>query len=75
MLFLTMLFKTLKKGLSKAEVDADVRKAFNMWAKASGLSFIRRQYGVVDIEIRFESYYHGDEDSFDGPGGNFWNKT
>ena len=40
-----------------------------MWARASGLSFIRNQYGAVDIEIRFESYYHGDEDSFDGPGG------
>ena len=23
----------------------------------------------VDIEIRFENYYHGDEDAFDGPGG------
>ena len=23
----------------------------------------------MDIEIRFESYYHGDEDAFDGPGG------
>ena len=23
----------------------------------------------MDIELRFENYYHGDEDSFDGPGG------
>ena len=66
-----MIITTLIKGLGKAEVDADVRKAFNMWARASGLSFIRSQYGAVDIEIRFESYYHGDEDAFDGPGGKF----
>lgn len=37
--------------------------------KASGLKFIRRSSGSVNIEIRFEDYYHGDEDSFDGPGG------
>ena len=55
--------------LSRAEVDADVGKAFNMWAKASGLTFSRKYSGSVDIEIRFEDYYHGDEDSFDGPGG------
>ena len=55
--------------LSRAEVDADVGKAFNMWAKASGLTFVRKYSGSVDIEIRFENYYHGDEDSFDGPGG------
>ena len=55
--------------LSRAEVDADVLKAFNMWAKASGLTFVRKYSGGVDIEIRFENYYHGDEDSFDGPGG------
>ena len=55
--------------LSRAEVDADVGKAFKMWAKASGLTFSRKYSGIVDIEIRFEDYYHGDEDSFDGPGG------
>ena len=55
--------------LSRAEVDADVGKAFKMWAKASGLTFSRKYSGSVDIEIRFEDYYHGDEDSFDGPGG------
>ena len=55
--------------LSRPEVDADVGKAFNMWAKASGLTFVRKYSGNVDIEIRFENYYHGDEDAFDGPGG------
>ena len=55
--------------LSRPEVDADVGKAFKMWAKASGLTFVRKYSGNVDIEIRFENYYHGDEDAFDGPGG------
>ena len=55
--------------LSRAEVDADVGKAFKMWAKASGLTFVRKYSGNVDIEIRFESYEHGDGDPFDGPGG------
>ena len=56
--------------LNRAEVDTDVRKAFDMWARASGLTFLRRSPGSsVDIEIRFENYYHGDEDAFDGPGG------
>ena len=67
----TLTYKVGKypSKLSRAEVDADVGKAFNMWAKASGLTFTRRYSGSVDIEIRFEDYYHGDEDSFDGPGG------
>ena len=59
-------------SLAKYEVDADVRKAFNMWAAASGLTFVRvenRTVASVDIEIRFEDAEHGDEDSFDGPGG------
>ena len=56
--------------LSRSEVDTDVRKAFDMWQRASGLTFVRRSPGsTVDIEIRFENYYHGDEDAFDGPGG------
>lgn len=57
-------------GLSRSEVDTDVKKAFNMWQQASGLTFVRkRSWDQVDIEIRFENYYHGDEDAFDGPGG------
>ena len=50
-------------------MDRDVRKAFNMWSQASGLKFVSKKFGSVDIEIRFENYYHGDEDAFDGPGG------
>ena len=58
-------------GLDKVDVDTDVKRAFKMWSDASGLTFLNKQLSddPVDIEIRFENYYHGDEDSFDGPGG------
>ena len=57
-------------GLTMSEVDSDVKKAFDMWQQASGLTFVRkRAWDNADIEIRFENYYHGDEDAFDGPGG------
>ena len=62
--------------LNRAEVDTDVRKAFDMWQRASGLTFMRRSPGSnVDIEIRFENYYHGDEDAFDGPGGDYYSEV
>ena len=67
---LTFTVGRYPSGLSRSEVDTDVEKAFNMWQQASGLTFVRkRSWDVVDIEIRFENYYHGDEDAFDGPGG------
>ena len=68
---LTFTVGRYPSGLSRSEVDTDVEKAFNMWQQASGLTFVRkRSWDIVDIEIRFENYYHGDEDAFDGPGGN-----
>ena len=67
---LTFTVGRYPSGLSRSEVDTDVEKAFNMWQQASGLTFVRkRSWDKVDIEIRFENYYHGDEDAFDGPGG------
>ena len=67
---LTFTVGRYPSGLSRSEVDTDVEKAFNMWQQASGLTFVRkRSWDIVDIEIRFENYYHGDEDAFDGPGG------
>jgi len=64
------LAKYPSKGrLSKQEVDREVQKAFSLWEDASGLKFSQKSFGNVDIEIRFESYEHGDGDRFDGPGG------
>jgi len=55
-------------GISRSQLDSQVRQAFSMWERASPLSF-RRSSGRVNIEIRFETGAHGDEDNFDGPGG------
>jgi len=67
--FLTYKVGKYPTKLTKREVDSDDSKAFAMWASASGLRFMKSNARNVHIEIRFESYFHGDEDSFDGPGG------
>ena len=43
-----------KSGLTKSEVDRTLRKAFNVWEKATGLKFSEKDNGKVHIEIRFE---------------------
>lgn len=58
-----------KSGLTKSEVDRTLRKAFNVWEKATGLKFSEKDNGKVHIEIRFERRSHGDDDPFDGLGG------
>jgi len=55
-------------GVSRSQLESQVRQAFSMWERASPLTF-RRSSGRVNIEIRFETGAHGDEDNFDGPGG------
>ena len=40
--------------LPKETVDKIIRKAFNIWAKASNLKFSQKKSGKVHIEIRFE---------------------
>ena len=40
--------------LPKETVDKIIRKAFNIWAKASNLKFTQKKSGKVHIEIRFE---------------------
>ena len=55
--------------LPKETVDKIIRKAFNIWAKASNLKFTQKKSGKVHIEIRFERGDHGDGAKFDGPGG------
>jgi len=56
--------------LSNQEIDEQTHKAFEMWAKQSGLSF--RVVGADErpmLDIRFEGGDHGDGTPFDGPGG------
>jgi len=55
--------------LTRAQVDADVRKAFSFWSAATTLKFFNRNSGDVDIQIGFFTFRHGDADPFDGRGG------
>jgi len=48
-------------GLRRSLVDAETRKAFNMWQDVSGLTIRQQSFGSVDIEIRFASGYHGSQ--------------
>ncbi|XP_030765462.1 matrix metalloproteinase-14 isoform X3 [Sitophilus oryzae] len=54
--------------LKRADVDAEIQRAFNVWTGYTDLTFTPKT-GQVHIEIRFESGEHGDGDPFDGPGG------
>lgn len=55
--------------LTSKEVDSEIKKALNVWAEVTDLTFEQRQFGKVHIDIRFESRMHGDGDPFDGLGG------
>lgn len=55
--------------LTKREVDSEIKKALNVWAEVTDLTFEQRLFGKVHIDIRFESRMHGDGDPFDGVGG------
>lgn len=39
-----------------------------VWSEVSPLTFTRKYSGSVDIDIRFEKYWHGDNNPFDGQG-------
>merc|ERR1719309_439259 len=55
--------------MTRAQVDADVKKAFSFWSAATTLKFFSRNSGDVDIQIGFFTFSHGDADPFDGRGG------
>ena len=55
--------------LSEREVDAEIEKALKVWSDVTDLTFEQRRSGKVHIDIRFESFHHGDGDPFDGVGG------
>jgi len=48
-------------GLRRSYVDAETRKAFNMWQDVSGLTIRQQSFGPADIEIKFVRGYHGSQ--------------
>jgi len=60
-----------RQTMRREEIVDTAARAFQLWAQASGLEFINAGDNSVsvDIEIRFESYEHGDGEPLDGPGG------
>ncbi|XP_047515273.1 stromelysin-3-like [Pieris napi] len=66
---LTYKISKYPSRLNGTEVDAELAKAFSVWANYTDLTFTQKRNGRVHIEIRFEKGEHGDGDPFDGPGG------
>ena len=57
-------------GLSRADVDKTLEKAFKMWQSVSQLNFKKlSNKRQADIKILFGSGYHNDPFPFDGRGG------
>ncbi|XP_010891573.3 matrix metalloproteinase-20 isoform X2 [Esox lucius] len=55
--------------LPRNTVDHLIESAFNVWASASPLTFVRSNSLTADIMVAFQSYDHGDAFPFDGTGG------
>lgn len=66
---LTYKISKYPSRLNRAEVDAELAKAFSVWSDYTDLTFTQKRSGQVHIEVRFEKGEHGDGDPFDGPGG------
>ena len=58
-----------KQMLSIGDVDAEIAKAFNMWAVHTDLTFTKKSSSSFHIDIRFAKRDHGDGNPFDGPEG------
>lgn len=48
--------------LSPSVIDREIDAAFRMWEDVSNLAFKRETVGKVNIDIRFETKHHGDDD-------------
>ena len=55
--------------LSGSDVDAVIARALNIWAGVTDLTFTQLRAGKANIDIRFETGRHGDDQPFDGTGG------
>lgn len=66
---LTYKFNSYSTKMTQSSQRAAIAGALQMWADVTPLTFTRRDYGYVDMDILFGSRYHGDQDPFDGPYG------
>ncbi|XP_073338987.1 matrix metalloproteinase-20-like [Pagrus major] len=57
------------RDLPRYTVDSLVDSAFSVWARASGLTFVRSHTRSADIMLEFVTNQHGDLYPFDGPRG------
>ncbi|XP_036973551.1 matrix metalloproteinase-20 [Acanthopagrus latus] len=57
------------RDLPRYTVDSLVDSAFSVWARASGLTFVRSHTRSADIMVEFLTNQHGDMYPFDGPRG------
>ncbi|XP_013811427.1 stromelysin-1-like [Apteryx mantelli] len=55
--------------LHPADVDAAIKKAFNVWSSVTPLKFVKEDRNHADIMISFAARGHNDFFPFDGPGG------
>ncbi|PNJ86602.1 MMP8 isoform 3, partial [Pongo abelii] len=66
---LTYRIRNYTPQLSEDDVKTAIEKAFEVWSKASPLTFTRISQGEADINIAFYQRDHGDNSPFDGPNG------
>ncbi|XP_053176686.1 collagenase 3 [Scomber japonicus] len=57
------------RDLKKADTDRAIRRALNVWADVTPLTFKKLHEGNADIMISFGVKEHGDYNPFDGPNG------
>lgn len=65
---LTYRITKYPSSLDRYLVDAQIKQAFGVWSQTTRFIFQKKRTDPVHIEIRFESWDHGDDDPFDGPG-------
>ncbi|XP_067288577.1 collagenase 3-like [Pseudorasbora parva] len=64
---LTYRIENYTPDMSEAEVDDSIKRALQVWADVTPLTFTRLYSGTADIMISFGTKYHGDAYPFDGP--------
>nr|XP_061829259.1 stromelysin-1-like [Nerophis lumbriciformis] len=57
------------RDMPRSSVHSLLESAFSVWARVSGLTFVRSHTRKADITVEFVSHEHGDLYPFDGSGG------